>query len=168
MAALCNMKLDDAVQKKLVEKICKGLRSDDLWDESDEFEKAYKECGLKRYRLDKKMLGTESTKDAHVEDFSSQTGGQGKKNALDAASSSSSSGATMSIKIQNPEYHNMLQTVKVTKSAAAAVGSLSSTLKTMVPGMQLVGEVVGSLQHKATYLYMYIYIYISVGEHVFP
>ena len=66
VAHLCHLtNLEDKEQRELLDCILGQLDSDELWDEEDMFEKAYKQMGYKRYRLNKQMLETQSkeTKD---------------------------------------------------------------------------------------------------------
>ncbi len=128
VAKLCNMNYENPFQKKLVDSICEGLPADDDWDETDAFEKAYKSNKLKRYKLDKALLTKEKETDVHKEVLSTL----GEK---DCKGSQPSLGNTPSapIKIQNPKHLDLMNAIKVTKSAAAATSSLTSLFKNILP-----------------------------------
>ena len=89
MAALCNLDYKDDLQKKVVDKICAKLESDLDWDvDADEFQKAYKELGFKRYKLDKQLLGVDTETESFKESLDSSSSKDGKgalKSILDGA-----------------------------------------------------------------------------------
>ena len=130
VAALANMKMEIPAQKHLVEAICKGLEQDDEWDEDDVFEKAYKEAGLKRYKLDKKLLASKSQKESTMEHITSTSSKdiKGTPKALTGE-------ADPVVKIQNPEHLELTTLAKTTKSAAAAVSTLSQHFKKILPSL---------------------------------
>ena len=78
MAKLLNMDYSNEVQKKLVDKIASKLSCDDDWDETDEWQVAYKSCGLKRFKIDKQMLGSTTEKETHEETLESSSSKDGK------------------------------------------------------------------------------------------
>lgn len=114
----------------MVETICKGLEQDDDWDESDAFEKAYKAMGLKRYKLDKKQLSTSSEKESYQETVASSSSKDVK-----AAPKALPGLPELEIKIQNPDHLKLLNSVKTSKSAVAAVGALASQFKKLLPSL---------------------------------
>lgn len=130
VAALANLKVECPVQKKLVETICKGLEQDDEWDEEDVFQRGYKEAGLKRYKLDKKLLTSSSEKESYQEVVSSSSSKDVK-----AAPKALLPGSEPNIKIQNPEHVQMQNLVKTSKSASAAVSTLAGHFKRLLPSL---------------------------------
>jgi hypothetical protein len=135
LAKLMNMDYRDDLQKKLVDKIASQLTCDELWDEEDDFERAYKQCGLKRYKIDKKMLGSVKETEEHSEtlESSSSKDGKGTMKALFEKDE-----AGVKIEIHNPKYLEVSNTMKTTKSAADAVAALVSQMKRMLPSLQIV------------------------------
>ena len=134
MAKLCNMNYSDPVQKKLVNTICLSLDGDDKWDENDKFEKGFKAAGLKRYKLDKALLGKTKETDTFVEGMTSSSSKDGKGNG--AKSISDFDGCKgVDIKIQNPAHVELMTLCKTTKSAAAAMSSIMQQFKTMLPSI---------------------------------
>ena len=132
VAKLCNMDYKDAQQKKLVDAICAKLPSDEDWDTSNSFEQAFKSVGLKRYKLDKKLLGISAHKTIEGEELTSSSSKDTKappKAILDFQ------GASVPIKVQNPAYQELSLVAKVTKSASVALGSHPQALKKILPGI---------------------------------
>lgn len=132
VAKLCNMDYKDGIQKKLVDAICEKLPSDDDWDESNSFEAAFKSVGLKRFKLDKKILGQTSHKTVEGEEVTSSSSKDGKaapKAILDFQ------GGAPPIKVQNPVYFELSTVAKVTKSAITALGSHAQALKKILPAI---------------------------------
>lgn len=130
VAKLANMDYKDPIQKKLVDKICTKLEQDDDWDEEDDFEKAYKEMGLKRYKLDKKLLSVDANKETYKESLASSSSKECK-----SAPKALGSGELLQIKLQNPLHLEMITTSKTTKSAATAVSNLLNTVKGLLPSI---------------------------------
>jgi hypothetical protein len=61
VAHLCHLtNLEDPAQSELLDCILEQLPSDSLWNQEDMLEKAYSKKGLKRYRISKVMLDTET------------------------------------------------------------------------------------------------------------
>ena len=132
VAKLCNMDYKDAQQKKLVDAICAKLPSDEDWDTSNAFQQAFKSVGLKRYKLDKKLLGISAHKTIEGEELTSSSSKDTKappKAILDFQ------GASVPVKVQNPAYQELSLVAKVTKSASVALGSHSQALKKILPGI---------------------------------
>ena len=135
VAALANLKLEIPVQKKLCDAICAGLEQDDDWDESDLFEKAYKASGLKRYKLDKKLLTASSLKETYSEAVSSSSSKDGK-----AAPRALQGLQEPEIKIQNPEFVELTNLTKTCKSASAAVATLLQHFKKILPSLLVMDD----------------------------
>lgn len=130
MAALANLKMEVPAQKKLVETICEGLDHDEDWDGTDMFQKAYKEAGLKRYKLDKKLLTTSSKKETYTEIVTSSSSKDGK-----AAPKALAGELDPIIKVQNPEHVELLNLCKTAKSASAAITTLNQHFKKILPSL---------------------------------
>lgn len=121
-------------QKKLVDKFLCQLPSDDLWDEGDEWQKAYKVMGLKRYKIDKQGLSTAASIEEHNEVLESSSSKEGRghsKSLFDTEKEAE-------IKIQNPEFQELMVVVKTTKSAADAVAALTFQMKKLLPSLQVI------------------------------
>ena len=129
-------------QKHLVEAICKGLEQDDDWDDDDDvFEKAYKEAGLKRYKLYKKLLASKSQKESSMEHITSTS----SKDIIKGTPKALAGEADPVVKIQNPEHLELTTLAKTTKSAAAAVSTLSQHFKAIIPSLLTMDSSEGGL-----------------------
>lgn len=136
VAKLMNMDYSNDVQKKLVDKIAAQLPSDDAWDESDEWQKAYKSVGLKRFKIDKQLMGTVHETETHagVIESSSSKDAKGPAKLLFEPEDSE-----VKIKIQNPEYQELQVHMRTSSSAAVAMSTLQTSLKTMLPKLVVLG-----------------------------
>ena len=128
VAALANLKMEIPIQKKLVETICDGLEQDDEWDETQLFEKAYKEAGLKRYKLDKKLLTSRFEKETYTESV-------GTSSSKDGKAAPKALPGEPEIKIQNPTHVELITLARTTKSAGAAVATLAQHFKKILPSL---------------------------------
>jgi predicted CopG family antitoxin len=140
VAALCNLDYKHDGQKKIVDKICEKLPSDMDWDETDTFEKAFKELGYKRYKLDKKLLGVDSEKESFSEQIQSSSSKDGKgmfRSVLDSEEPK--------IKIQNPAYVDLSTAAKTTKSASDAIAALIAQMKKLLPAVSILNNQEGHL-----------------------
>jgi hypothetical protein len=136
VAKLLNMNYSDAVQKKLVDTISSKLYNDDNWDLDDEWQAAYAHAGLKRFKIDKQLLGKMKQTEEHGEvvESTSSKDAKGSKSLFDKED------PELKIKIQNPEYLELQTVMRTTKSAAAVVASLQSGMKLMVPQLAVLGD----------------------------
>ena len=135
VAKLLHMDYSNDAQKKLVDKFCSHLSRDDAWDEDDEWEKAYKSMGLKRFKIDKQVLGSVKNVEEHEEKLESSSSKDGKgamKTLFDKAD------PEVQVKIQNPEHVDLSNHMKTTRSAASAIAALLSTMKNLLPTLQLI------------------------------
>ena len=135
VAKLMNMDYSNDVQKKLVDKIASQLPCDEDWDDDDEWQKAYKSCGLKRFRIDKQLLSCSKETEEHTEVIESSSSKDGKgamKSLFDKAD------PEVKIKIQNPEFVDLGNHVRTTKSAADAVAALIAQMKRLLPSLQVI------------------------------
>ena len=135
VAKLMNMDYSNEVQKKLVDKIASQLPCDDEWDDDDEFQKAYKSCGLKRFKIDKQLLSCSKETEEHTEVIESSSSKDGKgamKSLFDKDD------PEVKIEIQNPEFVDLGNHVRTTKSAADAVAALIAQMKRLLPSLQVI------------------------------
>jgi len=135
VAKLLNMDYGNELQKKLVDKLAAQLPNDEDWDEDDEWQKAYKSCGLKRYKIDKKLMSSVKEIEEHGEVIESSGSKDGKgitKSLFDKEDQS------VKLEIKNPEYVDLANHVKTSKSAADAIAALVLQMKKMLPSLQVI------------------------------
>ena len=143
IAKLANLDIKDKVQKQILDQILEQHEADDNWDENDSFQKAYKACGLKRYKLSKKDFDVEKKSESFKEEFESEMNKDAKSSAVDVFASSGSTDPV--VKVENPEMVHLTSETKVTRSAAQAVGQMVMNMKSMLPTLLVCASNEGAL-----------------------
>jgi hypothetical protein len=111
--------------------ICESLPSDEEWDMNEPMEAAFKAAGLKRFAINRLML----KKDSHQEEFKCKTEStmhredKASFSQLLGGSSSSSSGDSVVVKIENPKHLELANEIKVLRAGESRVAALVGQLK---------------------------------------
>ena len=83
LASLLNMDYEKPTQKRVIDSVASEMDADSDWDETIALERGYKTAGLKRYKLDVKLLNNTEEVDQYSEAFVSGTARAAEKNSLE-------------------------------------------------------------------------------------
>ncbi len=127
LAKLLNFDLNDEEQKEAFKQVLACYDCDDDWDEEKPSEKAYKNIGLKRYKLEKKQLDFEGQVDGMMESFESQSSKEHKGNLLSIVSGKEMD--PVNIKIECPEWVDMEEALRLVRSGELKLVTTINGLK---------------------------------------
>jgi hypothetical protein len=116
VANLLHLDLKIPEQNAVLDSILEDLPSDDLWDESNIIQKSYKKQLLTRYHIDHEMLGKHLNVEQEEEIHQSTLAGSGSSSSLKELLGDST-GATVKVKVENPNLHQLKQVLEVARAA---------------------------------------------------